>query len=95
MVSLIHHPFFQYWFYTRTYLEWIYDGLHPIYEPLTYRLERHGFVFNEVIINVVEMLCIWLLTFSLILLFLMFRVICNPIHYFGEHAIDVEKSFRY
>lgn len=66
-----------------------------MYNPLSYRLERQGFVFNDVLINVVEMLVIWVSSVALEGIFILLRIIFNPVHYFGEHMIDLEESFRY
>jgi len=65
------------------------------YNPLTYRLKRHGFIYNNVIIIVLEMFIIWILSYVLIFVFLLIRVLCIPVHYWGDHFADVERSYRY
>jgi hypothetical protein len=76
-------------------MSWLYDEINPSYDPLTYRLGRQGFVYNEIMVNLMEMFIVWAGAFALEFLFILFRIICNPLHYFGDHFADLERSFRY
>jgi len=69
--------------------------MNPTQNPLSYRLERHGYVFNEVIVNIMEMLIIWVACFGLEAAFVFMRAMCFRVHYFGYHFTDLERSFRY
>lgn len=40
MISIVHHPTIQYFFYTSTLFDWLYESLHPEYAPITYRYGR-------------------------------------------------------
>lgn len=41
------------------------------------------------------MLILWVVAVVFEVIFLCMRIICNPIHYFGTHFVDLEQSFRY
>ena len=47
------------------------------------------------LVNLMEMLLIWAGAFVLELIFIILRVIMHPLHYFGDHFADLERSFRY
>jgi hypothetical protein len=46
-------------------------------------------------VNVLEMLLIWACAFALEFVFIFLRLMCGPLHYFGDHFADLEKSYRY
>jgi hypothetical protein len=65
------------------------------YNPLTYRLGRQGFIYNSVIVNILDMIIVWIASVALILVFMLLRIIFMPFGYWGEHFADLERSFRY
>ena len=94
-ISLLHHSWIRDFFYSQSWLKWLTSRLTPTYNPLSYRLKRHDFIYTSVIINMIEMLCVWLCSFGLIFFFLLLRLIFSPLHFWGEHFADLERSFRY
>lgn len=75
----------------------IFDRLSTIYDkivvernPLTYRLERHDFVYNSVIFNTLDIFMAWGVAACFYPLFILFRICFFPFHYWGRHFAGLE-----
>jgi len=78
--------------------EWLYKVYAKIVvteNPLSYRLERHDFIYNSAIFNLLDIYIAWGGCFGLLVVFFVLRILFYPFHYWGKHFADLERSFRY